>query len=258
MRATRKLAKLFSVDAIRSLSEHATRWTHPVSAKKIRATVDQGALDRLREKYPRRPGSPKINQFEDADYWIRINLKRAQDLWLDRSSPMRILDLGCGSGFFLYVCKLFGHDVVGLDRDTNPMFRAIVELLGVPRIDSDIEPYVALSGVGPPFDLVTAYRICFQRIPTDRKGVWREWGRDEWRFFLNDIRTRILRPGGRLLLDFNPRDDGTYFDPEVGELFASEGARFFRSKVLFAATREEQPKFKVLKATDSHESMAAK
>jgi SAM-dependent methyltransferase len=258
VRATRKLAKLFSADAVHSLSEHATRWMHPVSAKKIRATVDQAALDRLREKYPRSPGSPKINQFEDADYWIRINLKRVQDLWLDRSSPMRILDLGCGSGFFLYICKLFGHDVVGLDRDTNPMFRAIVELLGVPRVDSDIEPNVPLSGLGPPFDLVTAYRICFQRISTDKKGVWREWGPAEWQFFLNDIRTRVLRPRGRLLLDFNPRDDGSYFHPEVRELFESEGARFFRSKVLFAATRKEQPKFKILETIDSCESVLTK
>ncbi|MFL6514859.1 MAG: class I SAM-dependent methyltransferase [Chthoniobacterales bacterium] len=224
-----------------------------MSARKIRATVDQAALDRLREKYPRRADSPKINQFEDADYWIKINLKRVQDLWLDRSSPMRILDLGCGSGFFLYICKLFGHDVVGLDRDTNPMFRAIVEFLGVPRIDSDIEPYVHLSGVGAPFDLVTAYRICFQRIPTDKKGVWREWGPGEWEFFLNDVRTRILRPQGRLLLDFNPRDDGTYSDPEVRELFKSEGARFFRSKVLFGSRRGEQPKFKILEPADNRD-----
>jgi len=231
------------------------RWTHPVSAAKIRATVDQSALDKLREKYPRRPDSPKINQFEDADYWIKINLKRVQDLWLDRSSPMRILDLGCGSGFFLYICKLFGHDVTGLDRDTNPMFRAIVEFLGVPRIDSDIEPYVPLSNVGAPFDLVTAYRICFQRIPTENKGVWREWGPGEWQFFLNDVRTRVLRPQGRLLLDFNPRDDGTYFDLDVRELFESEGARFFRSKVLFASRRGEQPKFKILKPADNRESV---
>lgn len=226
MRVSHKLGKLFSLDALQSLSEHAARWTHPVSPKKIRATIDQAALDQLREKYPRNPDSPKINRFEDADYWIRPNLKRVQDLWLDRSPPMRVLDLGCGSGFFLYICKLFGHDVVGLDRDTNPMFRATTELLQVPRMASDIEPHVPLPDLGPPFDLVTAYRICFQRIRGEEKGVWREWGPDEWKFFLNDVRARMLKHGGRLLLDFNPRDDGSYYGADVKQYFESEGARF--------------------------------
>ena len=243
MRATRKLAKLLSLDALQSLSEHAARWTHPVSAKKILATIDQAALDRLREKYPRHPDSPKINRFEDAEYWIRPNLKRVQDLWLDRSPPMRVLDLGCGSGFFLYIGKLFGHEVVGLDRDTNPLFRGMIELLKVPRVTSDIQPLVPLPDLGPPFDLVTAYRICFQRIRGDQKGVWKEWAPNEWKFFINDVRTRLLKPDGRLLLDFNPRDDGSYFDPDVKDFFESEGARFFRSKVLFGADRNERARF---------------
>jgi len=247
VRVSHKLGKLFSRDALQSLSEHAARWTHPVSAKKIRDTIDQGALDQLREKYPRRADSPKINQFEDAGYWIRINLKRVQDLWLDRSAPIRILDLGCGSGFFLYIAKLFGHDVLGLDRDTNPMFRAITELLGVRRIASDIEPFVPLPDCGERFDLITAYRICFQRIGGDRKGIWTEWGPNEWKFFLDDVRTRLLRADGRLLLDFNPRDDGSYYDDPVRALFESEGGRFFRSKVLFAADRTQQPRFRPLK-----------
>ena len=244
VRLSHKVRKLFSVDALLSLSEHIARRTHPVSASRIAATVDQAALDNLREKYPRRADSPKINRFEDARYWIRINLKRVQDLWLDRSPPMRILDLGCGSGFFLYICKLFHHDVVGLDRDTNPMFRATTEFLGVPRVAADIDPMVPLPDLGEKFDLVTAYRICFQRISTQQKGEWQEWSPKEWKFFLDDIRTRFLQPNGRLLLDFNPRPDGSYFDEPVRECFREQGARFFRSKVLFAADLQERPKFK--------------
>lgn len=253
VRVSHKIRKLFSADALNSLSEHMARWTHPVSAAEILATIDQGALDRIREKYPRRSDSPKINRFEDARYWVRINLKRVQDLWLDRTESMRILDLGCGSGFFLYICKLFGHDVVGLDRDTNPMFRAITEFLGVPRVAADIDPLVPLPDLGEPFDLVTAYRVCFQRIGGEVKGVWKEWGPKEWSFFLNDVRTRLLRPNGRLLLDFNPRPDGSYFDAAVRDCFESQGARFFRSKVLFAADRRERPVFMQLKSSGTGE-----
>ena len=252
VRVSHKLGKLFSLDALQSLSEHAARWTHPVSVKKIRDTIDQAALDRLREKFPRQPDSPQINRFEDADFWIRPNLKRVQDLWLDRSPPMRILDLGCGSGFFLYICKLFGHDVQGLDRDTNPMFRAMTELLKVPRVTAEIEPFVPLPDLGPPFDVVTAFRICFQRIRGEQKGSWKEWGPNEWRFFLNDVRTRSLKPEGRLLLDFNPRDDGSYFDADVREYFASEGARFFRSKVLFGTNRHDRVRFNQIQPAGVH------
>jgi len=250
VRLSHKLRKLFSVDALNSLSEHMARWSHPVSAARILETIDQDALNRLREKYPRQPGSPKINRFEDASYWVRINLKRVQDLWLDRSQPMRILDLGCGSGFFLYICKLFGHDVVGLDRDTNPMFREITEFLKVPRVATDIDPFVPLPELGERFDLVTAYRICFQRIGGEVKGVWKEWGPNEWRFFLNDVRSRVVQPDGRLLLDFNPRPDGSYFDPDVRDCFEAEGGRFFRSKVLFAADPRERARFMQLRRED--------
>jgi len=233
------------------------RWSHPVSARRILDTIDQQALNRIREQYPRHPNSPQINRFEDARYWVSINLKRAQDLWLDRTPRMRILDLGCGSGFFLYICKLFGHDVVGLDRDTNPLFRGTTEFLRVPRIIFDIDPCVPLPDIGEKFDLVTAYRICFQRVGREQPGVWTEWGPAEWKFFLNDIRTRFQKPGGRLLLDFNPRPDGSYFDPEVRGCFEAEGGRFFRSKVLFAADPKVRPRFNQLgpQVDDARESV---
>jgi len=246
VRVAHKVQKLFSTDTLLSLSEHIARRTHPVSVSSILSTIDQEALDDLRQKYPRHPDSPKINQFEDARYWVRINLKRVQDLWLDRSRPIRILDLGCGSGFFLYICKLFHHEIVGLDRDTNPLFRGTTELLGVPRVPSDIHPCLPLPDLGEKFDLVTAYRICFQRMEKQGKGVWKEWGPKEWTFFLNDIRSRFLKPDGRILLDFNPRTDGTYFDEPVRESFRDQRARFFRSTVLFAADPRTRPRFKQL------------
>ena len=45
----------------------------------------------------------------------------------------RILDLGCGTGYFLYINKLLGHEVLGIDLDELPMFREMIELLQIPR-----------------------------------------------------------------------------------------------------------------------------
>src|SRR6266571_7842598 len=133
MKFSRKLQKLVSRDSLASVWEHASRLTHPVNAGRILTTLDRAQFENLREQYPYRPGSPRINRFENVAYWIAINAERAQDLWLNRTPPLRILDLGCGAGYFLYVCKFFGHEGLGLDTDDEPLFRATTALLNVAR-----------------------------------------------------------------------------------------------------------------------------
>src|SRR5579864_6717235 len=243
MRFSRKLRKLFSGDAIASASEHLSRLTHPVNTNCLLDDIDWLQFKDLRHKYPYRPGSPQIYRFEDIVYWIDINVERAQDLWLDRAPPLRLLDLGSGAGYFLYVCKHFGHDVLGFDTDIEPLFGATTELLGVPRIVGRIERLTPLPEFGRKFDLVTAHRICFHRVGKVREGV--EWSPADWEFFVNDIRTRFLTPNGRLLLDFNPRPDGSsFFSPELRAFFVSQGARIFRSKALLGMDPKVRPRFK--------------
>jgi SAM-dependent methyltransferase len=240
-----KIKKLFSRDVLESLTEHAARWTHPVDAGRILATVDRAEFSTLRQRFPYKETSPRINRFEDADYWVGINVERAQDLWLDRAAPMRILDLGCGAGYFLYVCQFFGHETLGLDTDNEPLFRATTELLKVERVISRIEPNVSLPDVGGRFDLVAAHRICFHRLGRSADGQPREWTTAHWKFFLDDVRQRMLEANGRLLLDFNPRRDGSsFFTAELRAFFLAEGARIFRSKALLAADPKTPPKFR--------------
>jgi SAM-dependent methyltransferase len=243
MKLSRKVQKLFSTEALESVYEHASRSTHPVSSRLILATLDRAEVAKLREHYPVGPSFPKINRFANVPYWIKINVERAQDLWLDRTPPRRILDLGCGAGYFLYVCKYFGHEVVGLDLDDQPLFRDTLALLKVPRVISRIDPNVPLPDLKRKFDLVAAHRICFQRIEGAVSG--KEWAPEHWKFFIDDIRSRFLNPTGRLLLDFNPRPDGSsFFTRELRSLFLSQGARIRRSKALFAANPEQRPRFK--------------
>lgn len=243
MKFSRKMQKLFSREAIESLYEHAARWAHPVSTTSILAKLDPSAVASLTERYPIGPNSPKINRFANLGYWIEINVERAQDLWLDRTPPLRILDLGCGAGYFLHVCKYFGHEVLGLDLDDHQLFRDTLALLQVPRVISRIDPNVPLPGLGRKFDLVTAHRICFQRIDGAVSG--KEWTPEHWKFFMADVRARFLDRDGRLLLDFNPRPDGSsFFTPELRSFFVSQGARVFRSKALLAVDPAQRPHFK--------------
>jgi SAM-dependent methyltransferase len=244
MRFSRKLRKLFSPELFTSAYEHFSRLTHPVNKRRILDDIDWLQFRDLRHKYPYRPGSPQINRFEDVVYWIDINVERAQDLWLDRAPPLRILDIGSGAGYFLYVCKHFGHDVLGFDTDNEPLFRATIALLNVPRVIGQVDRQTPLPDLGGKFDLVTAHRICFHRIGKVRDRV--EWSAADWKFFINDVRTNLLTQRGRILLDFNPRlDDSSFFTSELRKFFLAQGARIFRSKALFAKNPNEKPRFKL-------------
>src|SRR5207245_7127850 len=171
MRFSRKLQKLLSPDLFASVFEHLSRRTHPVNRRPILDTLDRAQFEYMREQYPYRPASPRINRFEYVVYWIEINIERAQDLWLDRAPPMRIVDLGCGAGYFLYVCKYFGHDVLGFDTDNEALFRATTALLDVARVIGRIERQTPLPDLGAKFDLVTAHRLSFHRIVPVRDAV---------------------------------------------------------------------------------------
>jgi len=188
----------------------------------------------FRKRYPVGPEYPSINKFADAAYWIGISVERAQDLWLDRSAPLRILDLGCGAGYFAHVCRFLGHECIGLDVDQQPLFREATQLLQVPRIVSRIARGQSLPDLGNRFDLVTAYLIGFHKmLGKNSRLAW--WRPEDWKFFLHDVRTHVLKASGKIVLDFNPVGDGSYYSPEVRKLFKAQGARIFRSKVFFGA-----------------------
>jgi SAM-dependent methyltransferase len=217
VRVSQKIQKLFTRDAAESLWEHACRWTHRVSSQRILATIDKAELVRLREDYPYRPNARKINAYEDANYWVGVNVKRIQDLWLDRSPPLEILDLGCGPGYFLYLCRLFGHEALGLDPDDEPFFRGTTKFFGVSRVVARINAQVPLPDLGKKFDLVTAHRVCFHRIARRENG------------------------------EFNRRADGSsFFTPELRAFFESQGARIVRWKALLAANPNQRARFKRL------------
>lgn len=236
MELSRKLRKLFTGEAFLSAWEHARRDLHRFDVNRVLATLDPMAWAEFRKRYPVGPEYPSINRFADAAYWIGISVERAQDLGLDRSAPLRILDLGCGAGYFAYLCRFLGHECVGLDVDEQPLFRDATQLLQVPRIVFRIARGQPLPDLGNRFDLVTAYLICFHKM-LGENGRFALWRPEDWKFFLNDVRTHVLKARGKIILDFNPVEDGSYYSPEVRKFFKALGARIFRSKVFFRADR---------------------
>src|SRR5258708_25884150 len=87
--------------------------------------------------------------------------------------------------------------------------------------------------------------VVFHRPPRPKKGEWLEGTPADWEFFIKDIRTRFLKPEGRLLLEFNRRQDGSsFFTDELRTFFESQGARISRWRALLGADPSQRPRFK--------------
>lgn len=161
-------------------------------------------------------------KFLDLDTWLRESIYR-YFLWTGlspRRRGVRVLDLGAGTGYFLLVCRHFGHDVLGLDLDEEPLYTECFDFFGLPRIVHRIEPRTPL----PPssrFDLISAFMVCFH---LREDGAW---SGAEWSSFLGHLRER-LTPGGRAILRFN-------VDKRTGELYSEATERALRSAHGFRA-----------------------
>jgi SAM-dependent methyltransferase len=162
--------------------------------------------------------------------WLLLNTLRAGKLGLHTSSGLRIMDIGCGPAYFMAVTRALGHETEGVDAPESYLtpverrvYRSLIDILGC---TSHVNPLLIERHVPLPFpeshyDLITAFWICFNR---HRQSD--EWGKEEWRFFVEDALTR-LRPGGRLFLDLNenPERYGAlrFYDQPTLEYFQSVG-----------------------------------
>src|SRR5260370_18075459 len=128
MKSSLKLQKLFSSIALVSAWEHGRRLLHPVDSRRIFASLDTLDFNGVRARDGYRPNPRRIRKF----------IEIVQDLWLDRSPPLQILDLCFGSGHFIYIFRFFGHDGMGLDTDADPLSLETPPLLKFPRPGSPI------------------------------------------------------------------------------------------------------------------------
>jgi SAM-dependent methyltransferase len=227
MNISHKIAKLGQPLTYRRAWRRAERILHPIPLEPLYARIDQEKLAAIQAEYA--GSTVHYAKYADVRRWLRLNIRRAQDLKLHRCPPKAVLDLGCGGGFFLFVCQQLGHTCLGLDIDEFPLFTQLLELFGVERRVWAIRPFEPLPDLGRKFDLMTAFSIDFNRI--SKQDWW--WGPEQWAFFLDDLK-RHLNPGGRVFLGLNPGGrNKEFYTPELLEFFLSRGASVERENVLF-------------------------
>ncbi len=166
------------------------------------------------------------SKYLDIRPWMADKLMMALYLGVDKSPPMRILDIGTGAGYFPYICRYFGHEVVSLDLDVVPMYNDLCQFLKIDRRAWRVEKFQKLPDLGGKFDLVTAFMIKFnQHYQPDL------WSTPEWKFMIEDLRANQLNANGRIFLSFNENLDGSFFDDGLRSYFTSLQARIWEHEV---------------------------
>jgi SAM-dependent methyltransferase len=157
-----KLSKLATPVTYERAWRRAQRYLFPLPLRPIVAGIDQARLREIQARYRNVPRG--FAKYTDVDHDLRLNRERVQDLQLHRTTGQCVFDLGCGGGFFLYILKRLGHDVLGLDTDEHPLYTELTVLFGVPRIVWRIKPFEPLPDAGRRFDWITAFSIAFDIV----------------------------------------------------------------------------------------------
>jgi hypothetical protein len=229
MRLSHKLRKLADPRLLRSMRQHTgrffltRRFVFRLDPEKIIASIDRGKFETVRGRHGIDDPGDAPEKYLELRKWMEVNIRRVRELELDFGFRKRVL------------CKWLGHEVLGVDIDESPMFAEMTKLLRVPRVIWRIQRFVPLPHLGPKFDAITAFMICFNDHKTDHV-----WGPAEWDFFLNDL-IGHLRPGGRIRLEFNREFDGNWYTPELRDYFASRGAEINLHRVTLIPTQLAQP-----------------
>lgn len=180
---------------------------------------DNFDFDRYREiqaGYLRRRKLGSYIKFLDLAYWMEVKFDHACKFGLDQAPPMRILDIGSGIGNFLYICRYFGHDVLGLDIGKVAIYDDLFALLDLPRVIGRVDAFTALPDLGRRFDLVTAFLVVFDKKP-GRSGNWHE---PEWTYLLRDLAGHQLTETGQVLLKISLKN----YDDAFRGFLARSGA----------------------------------
>jgi SAM-dependent methyltransferase len=224
VKLSHKLGKLFSREGRTRAWRRFQRKLHPIPLQPLLEKLDQGRMREIQARYA--SSDVQVAKYANVEQWMRTNIERVQDLKLNRLPRQEILDLGCGGGYFLFICQKLGHNCLGLDIDWFPLFTELIDLFQIERKIWKINAFEPLPDLGNNFDWITGFSTGFNRTQGSL------WGPREWDFFLNDLQ-RHLKPGGKIFFALNPGKNGRYYTDELRDFFLSRGAEIERERILF-------------------------
>jgi SAM-dependent methyltransferase len=221
-------------------SSAARRWFYRSRVDEITLEIMKKInLPEFNEKFSDNPkhkdlGGKGSSKYISLEYWLRVAVERFFAYNFFRlPSGSRILDIGCGSGYFLMAGKYLGYDMTGLDLDLDALYNEQIEFFGLRRINHYIKPGDYLPEFGSPFDLITGFMTGFNEYMNGKP-----WGEREWSEFLPILR-RGIRKRGTAFFAFNRNDYARgYYTTEVCRAIKScphFKARFFANCLQLSA-----------------------
>src|SRR2546430_3002364 len=132
MKLARKILKFTKPLTYRRGLRRAQRSIFRVPLRPMLAKIDETRAREIQQRYAN--STAGYAKYANIEPWLRLNRERVQDLKLHRSMPKRVLDLGCGGGFFLFILRTLGHSVLGIEVERVVLFPALLELFPVPRV----------------------------------------------------------------------------------------------------------------------------
>ncbi|HEY6037229.1 MAG TPA: class I SAM-dependent methyltransferase [Kofleriaceae bacterium] len=209
--------------------------------REILAAVDERSLRALRRLHE--GGLQDVVELCDYERKLEIAVMNAMLAGLHTGQRMRVLDIGCGGGYFVAACRHLGHACEGTEVPASRLSPTVAAAYAdvstalriAPMIELCIERFRPIEVLAPEtYDLITAHKICFN-------GHMRPnpWSAAEWKFFIEDA-CRFLAPGGQLVLDLN-EDVARYggrrwYDAATEEYFAAVG-QLARNRVVVTNPR---------------------
>jgi len=184
-----------------------------------KSKIDLIHFGEIREKYMDADPYPGFSKYLELDRYLGTALCHYDLVGLKENKSLSILDIGTGAGYFPFVCVNFGHSVHAIDVPDQNFYREMVDLLGVVRLEHNIQSFESLPPMNRRFDLITAFAVCFNGHATEAL-----WGVNEWHYFLSNLRETVAKPKAELFMKLNCEPNGAFYTDEVREYFESEGA----------------------------------
>ena len=222
--------------AYRLRTRGAKRWVPDVLA-----SLDIDGLLNIRRGARHKIDNLHYLKYFNVKSYVREQLQRAIFLGLNGEN-CDVLDIGTGFGYFPYIAMFFNNRAKATDLPGILLFDEVTDFLGVDKLHHRIEPFQPLPDFGMKFDVINAARVAFAW----KANLTEFWGPEEWDFFLTDVLTNQLRPGGRMFLDLNyHRELGGFLSPGVDPVIrkhhgARRWGRIMVRKPLAAATATER------------------
>jgi len=160
----------------------------------ILAAVDERRLRALRRLHE--GGTQDVVELCDYERKLEIAVMNAMLSGLHARSRMRILDIGCGGGYFVAACRQLGHTCDGTEVPASRLSPTVAAAYAdvsaalriAPMLELWIERQQPIEGLGT-YDLITAHKICFNSHMRPNP-----WLASDWKFFVEDV-SRFLAPG---------------------------------------------------------------